>query len=180
MNGSADRESIPTPPNEQELCQIALRALTRRDYSSSELRVKLLKASGTPSQVEALLKRLRGKGYLDDRKFAVNYIHHRKTLKMVGRTRLLNELRARGFADSLSSPLLDEFFPAEDEAQLLEKALQKKIRALSLGKAVNGDAVPDAKSISKLYNYLFRLGFSQEAIRRSLNRCFRNAADFPE
>jgi regulatory protein len=180
LNGSADRASPPAPPTEQDLYQLALRALTRRDHSASELRGKLLKAAGNPPQIEILLQKLREKGYLDDRKFAVHYIRNRISQKALGRTRLIMELRARGIADSLAEPLLDEFFPAQSEVQLLEIALQKKLRTLPPGQVDGEDAVLDAKILSKLYNYLFRMGFAPEAIRRSLARRFRGTPDFAE
>ncbi|RME37475.1 MAG: regulatory protein RecX, partial [Deltaproteobacteria bacterium] len=50
--------------------QLALRLLTRRDYSSCELTARLRQRGCPQEEIEKALDRLQQLGYLDDRRYA--------------------------------------------------------------------------------------------------------------
>jgi regulatory protein len=162
-NGSDDPEASALLPSEQELYVLAVKALTRRPYPIRELKYKLSQGCSDSARVNQVIERLKDAGYLDDREYAELFIQNRRNRR--GRSRIANELQARGINSELVKEVLDQSYPESGEQELLERALDKKLRTLS--------APIDAKKRAKLYNHLLRCGFPSEAIRRELDRRFK-------
>jgi regulatory protein len=162
-SGSADPEAT-SQPSEQELYDLALKALTSRPYSSRELEDKLLQCGGDSTCIGQVIERLKTASYLDDRKYIELFIQSRRERKTHGRFRVARELLAKGLDPSLVQNVLDEAYPATQERAPLRLALEKKLRTLP--------APMDAKKLARLYNHLLRCGFSVDAIRRELESRF--------
>jgi len=170
-SGSTDPEAT-SPPSEEELYNLALRALTFRPHSSRELEDKLLRCCGDSTRISHVIERLKTASYLDDRKYVELFIQSRRDRKALGRFRISRELRAKGLDPSLVQKVLDEIYPAEQERAPLRLALEKKLQTLS--------APMDAKKLARLYNHLLRLGFSVDAVRLELDRRFDPDLEYEE
>ncbi len=153
---------------EKELYELALRALGRRPFSCLEMRRRLEKAGGRTSEIQGILHRLMGKGYLNDRTYAETFLRHRLERKNSGRIRIARELQAKGIPPALIDEVLQSSFPPEEETSHLERALEKKWHSLS--SKVDKTTGIDAKILSRLYNYLFRQGFPPEKIRQAIRQ----------
>ena len=162
-SGSTDPEAT-SRPSEEELYNLALKALTRRPYSIRELEDRLLQSCGDSRRDSHVIERLKTASYLDDRKYVELFIQSRRDRKAQGRFRISRELQAKGLDPSLVQKVLNETYPAEKERAPLRLALEKKLQTLS--------APMDAKKLARLYNHLLRLGFSVDAVRRELDRRF--------
>ena len=169
-NASTAEEGSNPPPPDQKLYALALKALSRRPYSTTELEKKLLDYSGDASLLPAILQRLTDNGYLNDRTYIEVFAHSRRDRKLQGRSRIEIELRGKGLNPKLIREVLDKAYSQEDDSELLKLALEKKLRSLS--------APIDAKKIARLYNYLLRHGFQAEAVYRELYGRFGNYLDY--
>ena len=99
-----------------------VKLLKDRDYPEEELRRKL-KLSWYPEQcISDALKWAQEKHYVDDRRFAENYIRWNGEGK--SRKRLMYDLTQKGISRELAEELLEEMPP--DEAAQIRKELEKQ------------------------------------------------------
>jgi regulatory protein len=104
--------------------------LARRAYSVAELRRALERKFPGHAGVGEALTRLRQLGYLDDRKFAEQFASALARHRGFGRHRVRRELKAKLVDYRAIEPALDGAFEETPEADLLARALEKKIRTL--------------------------------------------------
>ena len=120
------RSAGPVEPLDARAARVAaLNALARRDYSSEDLRLKLIEKGYDASVVQPLLDALRGEKLLDDRRFLENFVVYHAA-RGQGPLRIRVELRRHG----LQGPLVEEYLNAyPDWITLLKKARLKKFGA---------------------------------------------------
>ncbi|MGH9862305.1 MAG: regulatory protein RecX [Candidatus Acidiferrales bacterium] len=138
------------------------------------MRQKLQRRALNPAEVEPLLAHLAGRGWLDDRTFALAYARARAENRRLGRYRIQRELRRRGLAEELISAALLEVLPAEkDERRLARQRIERRLR---------GQKPPySEKLLRSLYASLLRAGFPSAIIRDELfRRGARQLAEEPE
>jgi SOS response regulatory protein OraA/RecX len=132
----------------------ALKLLQRRDYTIAELRSRLVAKFGAAP--EDVIQQLIQKNFLNDRRFAENYVAKRKDR---GEMTLRNEMTARGIAADMVNEVLEEAeWPSLREAM----AAKMKIWQLS-GPLQSHDA-------ARLFRALLRLGYDEDAIREEIER----------
>lgn len=163
-SGSTDLEPA-SPPSQQQLYALALKALTRRPYSVRELEDKLLQSCDDDTTVSQVIDRLKAASYLDDRKYVELFIQTCRDRKRYGRFRIAAQLKAKGLNPRLVQEVLDSNYPADDEQEPLRRALERKLRTLP--------PPVDEKKLARLYNHLLRCGFPGESVRRELDERFR-------
>ncbi len=135
--------------------QKALAVLKRGDQSESVLRQKLRQSEYPEDIVEKTIEYVYSYHYLDDERYAGNYIRCRSLAK--SRRQLVNELRQKGVGkEDIEAALRDN--PTDDTAAI-RKAIQKKTRDL------DGLSYEEKQKIAV---GLYRKGFQQEDIRREL------------
>ncbi len=134
--------------------------LARRGYSVAELRRALEKKFPENPAVEETIARLRGLGFLDDKKFAEHYASVLARSKGFGRYRVRRELKARLVNYRHIEPALEQTYEETDERALLARMLDKKIRTLKL-------PVTPAK-LHSLCQSLLRRGFRADDIMKAV------------
>jgi regulatory protein len=103
----------------------ALDALARRDYSSEDLRVKLLGKGYDAAVVSPLLDALRDEKLLDDRRYLENFVAYHAA-RGQGPLRVRLDLRRHG----LQGPVVEEYLDTyPDWIAQLQKARLKKFGA---------------------------------------------------
>jgi len=163
---------------EDALYAAALRGLTRRAYSVHEMRKWLADRATARELAEAVLARAKERGYLDDARYARQFARQRAEGWRQGRFRIARDLRARGVADQHIEAALGEVFAETDQAALLRKRIERKLRALR-GKDTAG-AQLDQRKMASLYASLLRAGFPADMIRRELHALGKPAESLPE
>ena len=99
--------------------------MARRDYSSEDLRLKLLETGYDGSVVLPLLDALRDEKLLDDRRYLENFVAYHSA-RGQGPVRIRADLRRHG----LQGPLVEEYLGAyPDWIVALKKARLKKFGA---------------------------------------------------
>ena len=137
-----------------EIYAHALKLLRARDYTVSRLREKLATKFGDVP--EDILNQLIAKRFLDDRRFAENFVAGRKDR---GAAVLREELTARG----VSAVLIDQILSQADWPSLRE-ALAAKMNGLKLR------APLQSRDAARLFRALLRLGYDEDAIREEVER----------
>lgn len=163
---SAAYSSEPTPeavsPAAEQLYESALKALARRPLSVRELERRLFKSCHDTAAVGRVVERLKTAGYLDDRKFAEDFLQSSVRRKAQGKAYLEQQLLSRGLDSAIVREALDKAYPTEVEQTLLQRAIERKLRSLP--------PPMDAKKLSRLYNHLLRSGFPSDLIRLELRQ----------
>jgi regulatory protein len=144
--------------------------LTAKQRSVEELRERLLDGRGaTEAVVDEVIARLREYGYLDDAKFAQSYASLRLRERPLGRRRLARDLSLKKVDKQTATTALDEVFEATPEAELIERAIAKRLRLRGKPKSRE-----DAK---KLFDHLLRQGFAFDLVSERVRRLLKDDPD---
>lgn len=134
--------------------------LARRPYSIAELRRALERKFGAETDVSPALARLRELGYLDDKQFAEFAAASLARNHGYGRHRARRELKAKLVNYKFIEPALERAYQETSERELLERTLEKKLRALRL---------PLTRArLAALCQSLLRRGFSAGDIMKTV------------
>lgn len=131
----------------------ALHLLERMDRTESQLRIKLTQGYYPEDVVEDAIGYVKGYHYLDDLRYAQNYVGCQKERK--SRRRIQTELLGKGVAMELVQQAIEEEFQQENEQELISKWVEKK--GYSTEKA-------DLKEKQRMYQFLLRKGFHSDDI----------------
>jgi regulatory protein len=163
------KQSKPKPPpDEKALYEIAVRALARRARSTGELRALLQKRKADAKDIEGVLARLREHGYLDDARFARNFVAARLENQRQGSRRVRRDLAARRVHPELVQQAVRAGYEGVDEQKLLRDYLRRKLRLTR----------PPAKSsgVASLYRRLLHAGFASDTIVKELRSMLRGGS----
>lgn len=139
----------------------ALRLLARRPRAVAEVRRALSRKFTNENEIESAIARLRELGYLDDKKFALQYASFLASHRGFGRERVRVELKSRLVDYREIEGALDHAFEERPERDLLESALDKKLRTVRLPLT--------QRKFYSLAQSLMRLGFRSDDIMKVMH-----------
>lgn len=128
------------------------------DKSTSSIRNKIMRAGYPDEVVEEAIDWLTEKGYLNDERFARNYIESMKEYRGKSRREIILGLYTKGIDKDIIERTISEF--EFDEYELIMRSIKKK------NIDIENIAYLDMKSRSNLYQYLMRKGFSSDSINK--------------
>ena len=142
----------------------AMHLLEDMDRTEAGLREKLRRAMYPKKAVDGAVEYVRSFGYLDDRRFAENFVRSRKNLKS------RKEIRVLLAQEGVSSEKIDAAFEIcyEDEDE------QAAAAALLRKKRFNPDTA-DETEVRKICGYLGRKGFGFETVRQVIQNYSEDA-----
>jgi regulatory protein len=136
---------------------VALKLLGRRDYTTAEIRQKLLDREFSAEDVDAAVDGLIADRLLDDRRTAAAHLRTASRVKGRGRLRIQQELQARGVDRGLVREVLAGL-PAADETTAIETFLRRR-------------RLPDTLTMAdrrRVFQQLLRRGFTSDVIAKAL------------
>lgn len=143
--------------------EAALRLLSHRARSETELRTRLRMRGFEPSAVDDEVERLRGAGLLNDEAFARAWVEDRKRLAPRGRRMLRYELLGRGISPGSVDQATDGI---DDEGTALALARER----------ARGSALDNWESfVTKVGGFLRRRGFDWEVVNRTTRSVWTEA-----
>jgi regulatory protein len=153
MSAAEERPRIPVKDR-------ALRLLSVRSRSKSELRGRLLRAGYHPSEIESAVADLEGVGLIDDERFAQE-VAAKDRRRGLGRRAGLASLRGKGVDRALAERVTAETQSDDEEARAIEVARSR------VGRLKNLDP-PVARR--RLLGFLLRRGYEGETARTAARR----------
>lgn len=138
----------------------SMNLLQSRDYTRKQLEDKLKQGEYPQECIEEALSYVESYGYMDDRRYAGDYIEYHIQTK--SKMRIETDLMRRGISKEVirqAFEMLGDLGVAQDEAALIRDLLNKK-------KYCAHTATKQEQQ--KMYGFLYRKGFSSEAISRAL------------
>lgn len=133
--------------------QKAMAILKYMDRTEQELKQKLKQAEYTDTIIESAIEYVKMFHYLDDERYAANYIRYKKSTK--SKRQLQTELMQKGIRKEFIEQAFDDEYDDEDIA--IQKAIAKKtldIESLSQEEKM------------KLASSLYRKGFKMDVIQK--------------
>ena len=155
--------------SETDLYTAAINGLARRAYSVHEMRVYLEKRAEDKDAIGSVMARLKDHKYLDDARYARQFVRMRAELRKQGAFRIARDLRARGVPDRHIEAALAERSAESDEGAVVKARLARRLKNLR--------GPLDERKKASLYRSLLRAGFSSETIRRELRAAANIALD---
>lgn len=135
----------------------ALRLLTSRERSSTELSARLQQKGFSDEVVAATVARCLELGYLDDRRFA---LERARALLRSGRAigpKLLADLQSRGISRDAAREALEQALDGTDPADLLQALLQRRFPDFQ-------PATASDRERRRVIDYCLRRGFSSSLV----------------
>ena len=140
-----------TPEEQKSVRRKAMLLLEHMDRTEKGLSDRLRQAGFSAEAAEDAMDYVRSYGYLNDQRYAVNYISFRMGTK--SRQKILQELARKGIDREVALAAWEEAAEIEepDELAVLRTAVNKKCQS---------DTVLDEKGMRRLQGFLLRRGFS--------------------
>lgn len=147
------------PEEQKKARRKAMQLLEHMDRTEKSLSDRLGQAGFSKEAVEDAIHYVKSYGYVDDLRYARNYISYRVEIK--SRQKLLAELSVKGVSRETAVKAWDEVAELyePDEQEVLRRTVEKKY-------SVHTEL--DEKEMRRLKGYLLRRGFSYEDIRHVL------------
>lgn len=137
-----------------EIYRHALKLLSARDYTAARLRQKLESRFGAVP--ESVIRQLTARNFINDRRFAENYIaRHQKR----GAVRLREALVEQG----VSAAIIEEMLANKDWPSI-QDALKARMDSLKLRSPLQ------PRDAARLFRALARLGYNEDAIREAIEQ----------
>lgn len=140
--------------------QRAVKLLAAKPRSIAELRERLAERCSSKTVIETVIARLREYGYLDDQRYALGYASSKVKQQPIGRRRLELSLERKKVDRAVAGEALDQVFAETPEEDLLDRALEKRVRLRGRPKTR-----AEAKS---LFDHLLRQGFPFELVSQKV------------
>jgi regulatory protein len=140
--------------------QRAVKLLAAKPRSIEELRERLAERCSSKTAIETVIGRLREYGYLDDERYALGYASSKVRQQPIGRRRLELSLGRKKVDRAVADEALDQVFAEIPEEELLDRALEKRVRLRGRPKTR-----AEAKS---LFDHLLRQGFPFELVSQKV------------
>lgn len=140
----------------------AVRLLAVRDRTEHELKDRLQRAGFTDETITEAVAWCHRLGYIDDGRFARQWVEYRMLHSQSGHRRLRVELRQKGVDETVIDSVLSEMLPPEREQQLCIEAAARRARRYR-------DQPADVRE-RRLTSFLARRGFSYDTIRLALTQ----------
>jgi len=137
--------------------QRAVKLLAAKPRSVAELRGRLLEKEWTTEEAaDYAIAKLSEYGYVDDEQFALGYASARVRQKPVGRQQLARDLQMKQIDRELAEQTLEKVFAATPEADLIDAAIEKRVRLRGRPKT--------RQETKSLFDHLLRRGFGYDLI----------------
>ena len=138
----------------------SMNLLKSRDYTKKQLEDKLRQGDYPKECIEEAIAYVESYGYIDDRRYVRDFIEYHMQTK--SRTRMEMDLQRRGVAKDVIRNVFEELGDLgveQDESAMIRNLLQKKNYCTDTA---------TKQEQQKMYGFLYRKGFSPEAIMRAL------------
>ena len=129
--------------------------------SVASLRARLLERGFAADDVDGVVARLTRDGTLDDRRTATAAAHLEGAIRLRGRRRVLQKVRALGIEPDVARAAVDNLFEEIDETALLDRAIAKRLKGMDPSSL-------DRAAMARLVRGLVAQGFPPDQIFRRL------------
>jgi len=149
--------------------EYALNLLTARQYTSRNLRRKLIQKGFAATDSDEVIERLTANGILDDARYAAQFARGKLLGPGASKRRIRQQLYQRGIGGEIADTAIDAVIEDEeiDLDAVVEKDARKKLASL-------GSLEPPVVK-RRLYAHLARRGYNIDEINRVMKKVLKGA-----
>ena len=151
----------------RECLSLALKYLSYRSRSVFKVRERLQSKECDADIIEAVICRLTGEGYLNDRAFAEELIRQRIEIKCWGKLKITADLQRHGIERETITEAVSALCHDDEELSTATRALSKWLRVRNIT-TTEEKQLPEGDRI-KAMRHLSSRGFTTETVRRALD-----------
>ena len=133
-----------------------IKHISYKQRTSKEVRDKLISLEYTPDQIEEAVEKLIDLAFLDDERYAEEFVDTRQ--QRYGRKRIFLELKKRGIAEGLAERALDKMLDVDAGYQTAMAMAQKKYAQCT--------GLDPRKAATRIQGQLLRKGYSYDVVNR--------------
>lgn len=148
------------PSSYEDCLNSALRILQRAAQTEKKMQEKLIGRKFELETVDKVLQKLKNMKFVDDEKYARDYVSYRGRTNPLGKFNLRFKLMQKGIEKNLAKDAVDEISP-EEELELARKLTEKRLRALA--------RFEPSEQKQKLARFLAARGFSSNVVFKVIN-----------
>ncbi len=150
----------------QAAWEAGLQVLGRAARSRRDLRERLAKRGFLSDAIRVAMSRLVAGGYVDDERFARDWVDRRVRQRSCGRRALEFELRRKGVSREVAAAAVAERLDEDTELELAAQLARRRLERAGAS---------DVRARRRVYGVLARRGFTTETIRAALARALPDA-----
>ncbi len=147
----------------------ALNLLSKRIYSSGQLKIKMSDKGFPPKIITLTIKYLTEKGMLDDVQYTRLLVESLLRRKPAGKGYLISYIQSKHIPRQLATEIVDEYLSGEDETAIAERLLRSRWRYLSKFELETARI--------KAYNYLSRRSIGYRAAKTAFEKLLKEVND---
>jgi regulatory protein len=137
-----------------------LKLLGRRELSERQIRERLKRKEYSGEDIDAAVARLKEERAIDDARVAGAIARTETSIRRRGKLRVQMQIQRAGVDKAIAKAAVDEVFDAIDDDELIEAALNKRLRGR--------EKIADDKEFQRLYRFLAGQGFESDKIMKVL------------
>lgn len=160
-----EKERTPEQDECRKAAEKAMNLLLQQDRTKKELQDRLYRAGFSEQASAYAMEYVTGFGYIDDLRYATNYISFHKGNR--SRKELRYKLINKGVEPEVLAVALEEY-ELEDEQNALSHLLVKRLKGKQLADLEYAEK-------NKITAYLARKGFALPAIRRAMQEIMKSS-----
>lgn len=146
----------------------AFNLLSRRMHSVKELETKLRRKKYTNEAIKSVLAELAANNYLDDEKFAGEFIKEKVRSKKIGEQKLKAELIKRGIKTEIIERALSGSADKDDIEKNAHMLAEKKMRSLAYKN------LEKRKLKEKIFAFLLSKGYNFDSAKRAADKLIQS------
>lgn len=153
-----DESELETLVHDESVKKAVLAGIKHISYkqrTSKEVADKLRDLEYAPEQIEEAIDKLCEMGFLDDVRYAEEFVDTRQ--QRYGRKRIFLELRKRGIPDHIAESALDSMLDVESGYQTALELARKKYAQC--------DGLESQKAAARIQGMLLRKGYSYDVVK---------------
>ena len=149
--------------------EYALNLLTARQYTSRNLRRKIVQKGFPATDADETIARLTANGILDDSRYAAQFARGKLLGPGASKRRIRQQLYQRGIVGEVADPAIDAVIEDEeiDLDAVVEKDARKKLASLG--------ALEPLVVKRRLYAHLARRGYNIDEINRVMKKVLKGS-----
>jgi regulatory protein len=160
MRNRPDDENKKRRRANETALSYGVKLLSVRPYSERKLKEKLVQRAFAADEISAALKRLREERFLDDRRYAEDFVRARLASRPRTGPALIRDLLQRGVAMPIAGEVAKKLTPPESQLDLARELIRRK--------AAQYAHVDEQTRRRRLTGLLARRGFSFSIIQQAL------------
>lgn len=137
--------------------EYALNLLSQRSYSEKKLTEKLISREVEPSEIETVITKLKEYGYVDDAKYAKDYVESAQNIKLTGRRKIYWQLIKKGIPKEIAKEAIDQTYNDDSEPEQIREIIKKYARN-----------IPKDKLYERLIRRLISRGYDYILVKKEV------------